>query len=206
MFDPRDFFLPKKILPPLKQAHFLSLSFTDLSAQPRAFEIGENYHGAPDTSHTCHKEQIKDILNYLDELSLDRIEEMEGHVDGRVIIQQNFDKPKSELQEARAQIAGIQRKQMKHNDKITLARFRISTLELIIEDIQVRHQSDIKSLLDTIHELKNCKMPPKRTTTSAAPPMTQAAIKKLVSDSVATALEAQAATMANTDNTNRNIE
>ncbi|GJV14370.1 hypothetical protein Tco_1359693 [Tanacetum coccineum] len=48
------------------------------------------------------------------------------------------------------------------------------------------------------------KMAPKRTSTSAAPAMTQAAIKKLVADSVAAALEAQAATMANTDNTNRN--
>ncbi|GJZ05611.1 putative reverse transcriptase domain-containing protein [Tanacetum coccineum] len=48
-------------------------------------------------------------------------------------------------------------------------------------------------------------MAPKRTSTSAAPPMTQVAIKKLVADSVSAALEAQAATMANTDNTNRNI-
>ncbi|GJW44070.1 hypothetical protein Tco_0072869 [Tanacetum coccineum] len=47
-------------------------------------------------------------------------------------------------------------------------------------------------------------MAPKRTSTSAAPAMTQAAIKKLVDDSVSAALEAQAATMANTDNTNRN--
>nr|GEV28989.1 hypothetical protein [Tanacetum cinerariifolium] len=47
-------------------------------------------------------------------------------------------------------------------------------------------------------------MPPKRTSTSAAPPMTQAAIMKLVVDSVSAALEAQAATIANTDNTNRN--
>ncbi|GJZ20527.1 hypothetical protein Tco_0557117 [Tanacetum coccineum] len=47
-------------------------------------------------------------------------------------------------------------------------------------------------------------MAPKRTSTSAAPLMTQAAIKKLVADSVFAALEAQAATMANTDNTNRN--
>ncbi|GKA16691.1 hypothetical protein Tco_0696528 [Tanacetum coccineum] len=47
-------------------------------------------------------------------------------------------------------------------------------------------------------------MAPKRTSTSAAPAMTQAAIKKLVADSVVAALEAQAATMANTDNTNRN--
>ncbi|GKF29241.1 hypothetical protein Tco_0095583, partial [Tanacetum coccineum] len=48
-------------------------------------------------------------------------------------------------------------------------------------------------------------MPLKRTSTSAAPAMTQAAIKKLVADSVSAALEAQAATMANEDGTNRNI-
>ncbi|GJT12235.1 reverse transcriptase domain-containing protein [Tanacetum coccineum] len=47
-------------------------------------------------------------------------------------------------------------------------------------------------------------MAPKRTPTSAAPAMSQAAIRKLVADSVAAALEAQAATMANADNTNRN--
>nr|GFC59897.1 hypothetical protein [Tanacetum cinerariifolium] len=46
----------------------------------------------------------------------------------------------TELQEARAQIAGLHRKQMRHNDKIALACFRISTLELIIKDVQVRHQ------------------------------------------------------------------
>ncbi|GJX63227.1 hypothetical protein Tco_0296127, partial [Tanacetum coccineum] len=39
-------------------------------------------------------------------------------------------------------------------------------------------------------------MPPKRTSTSTAPSITQAAIRQLVADSVATALEAQAATMA----------
>ncbi|GKB28515.1 hypothetical protein Tco_0867916 [Tanacetum coccineum] len=47
-------------------------------------------------------------------------------------------------------------------------------------------------------------MAPKRTSTSAAPAMSQAAIRKLVADSVSAALEAQAATMANTDNTTRN--
>ncbi|GKF58307.1 hypothetical protein Tco_0171844, partial [Tanacetum coccineum] len=47
-------------------------------------------------------------------------------------------------------------------------------------------------------------MPPKRTSTSAAPAMTQDAIRQLVVDSVAAALEAQAANMANTDNTNKN--
>ncbi|GKB24443.1 hypothetical protein Tco_0863844, partial [Tanacetum coccineum] len=46
-------------------------------------------------------------------------------------------------------------------------------------------------------------MPPKRTSTSEAPAMTLAAIKKLVVDSVSAALEAQAANMVNTDNTTR---
>ncbi|GJX02471.1 hypothetical protein Tco_0186384, partial [Tanacetum coccineum] len=32
-----------------------------------------------------------------------------------------------------------------------------STLEILIEDIQIRHRSDMKSLLDKIHELKNYK-------------------------------------------------
>ncbi|GJV64269.1 putative reverse transcriptase domain-containing protein [Tanacetum coccineum] len=46
-------------------------------------------------------------------------------------------------------------------------------------------------------------MPPKRTSTSETPAMTQAAIKKLVADSVSATLEAQATNMANTDNTTR---
>ncbi|GKF25472.1 hypothetical protein Tco_0081366, partial [Tanacetum coccineum] len=46
-------------------------------------------------------------------------------------------------------------------------------------------------------------MPPKRMSTSEAPAMTQAAIRKLVADSVTAALEAQAANMANTDNTTK---
>nr|GFD14880.1 hypothetical protein [Tanacetum cinerariifolium] len=51
--------------------------------------------------------------------------------------------------------------------------------------------------------------PPKRNSAFAAsapeaPAMTQAAIKQLVVDSVTTALETQATTMANADNANRN--
>nr|GEW92901.1 reverse transcriptase domain-containing protein [Tanacetum cinerariifolium] len=49
-------------------------------------------------------------------------------------------------------------------------------------------------------------MPPKRTSTSAAPAMTQTVIKQLVADSITTALEAQATNMANVDDTNRNPE
>nr|GFA74580.1 reverse transcriptase domain-containing protein [Tanacetum cinerariifolium] len=49
------------------------------------------------------------------------------------------------------------------------------------------------------------KMPSKRTSTSAAPVVTQATFRKLVTDSVAVTLKAQATTFANTDNTNRNF-
>ncbi|GJT94259.1 hypothetical protein Tco_1083104 [Tanacetum coccineum] len=56
---------------------------------------------------------------------------------GRVIIQQDFDQLETELQEARTQISGFQREQIRHDDEIVLARVSISTLEMIIEDIQV---------------------------------------------------------------------
>ncbi|GKF50853.1 hypothetical protein Tco_0147320, partial [Tanacetum coccineum] len=46
-------------------------------------------------------------------------------------------------------------------------------------------------------------MPLKRMSTSEAPAMTQAAIRKLVTDSIFAALEAQAANMANNDDTTR---
>ncbi|GJY07402.1 hypothetical protein Tco_0374456 [Tanacetum coccineum] len=172
-----------------------------------------------------HEEQIETILNHLDELPLERIEHIED------------------------KIAGFQREQIRHDDEIVLARVRTYTLEILIEDIQIRHRSDMKNLLDKIrlpwfsyhsvfsnliintirwnrmHNVlisptpspdyslisyqsgrsmkplgskpvteKPNEMAPKRTSTSAAPAMTQAAIKKLVADSVSAALEAQSAT------------
>ncbi|GKA64532.1 putative reverse transcriptase domain-containing protein [Tanacetum coccineum] len=57
--------------------------------------------------------------------------------------------------------------------------------------------------LSLFHDGPYMRMPLKRTSTSEAPAMTQAAIKKLVADSVTAALEAQATNMANTDNTTR---
>ncbi|GJY38256.1 hypothetical protein Tco_0424620 [Tanacetum coccineum] len=111
------------------------------------------------TSLERHEEQIEEILNHLDELSLDRIEhiedKIEGLVKGRVIIQQNFDNLETKLQEARTQIVKLQRKQMGNNSKICLARFKIANLEQIIEDIQVCHQADKESLLNVIYEHKN---------------------------------------------------
>nr|GEV30928.1 reverse transcriptase domain-containing protein [Tanacetum cinerariifolium] len=143
-------------------------------------------------------------------------------------------------------IAGFQREQMRHEDEVVLTRVRISTLEVLIEDIQVRYRSNMKSyygslttrflepLYSDIMDMVNAKdiehmipptpprdteppvgspipsslssTAPKRKSTFAASAMTQATIWKLVADSLATALEAQVATMANTNNTNRNTE
>nr|GEV04895.1 hypothetical protein [Tanacetum cinerariifolium] len=145
---------------------------------------------------------IETILNHLDELPLERIKEMEDKIrglgNGQVIIQRDFYRLEIELEEARTQIVGLQNKQIGHDDEVVVARVRISTLEIIIEDSQVRHRSDIRSLLEAIQ--------PKRTSTSAAPAMTQAAIRKLIADSVATALEAHASNMANANNTDRNAK
>nr|GEY60262.1 reverse transcriptase domain-containing protein [Tanacetum cinerariifolium] len=48
------------------------------------------------------------------------------------------------------------------------------------------------------------KMPPKRTSTSATPAMTEASIRQLIIEGVAVVLEAQAAAMTNANNPNRN--
>nr|GEZ17861.1 reverse transcriptase domain-containing protein [Tanacetum cinerariifolium] len=83
---------------------------------------------------------IDTIFYHLDELPLERIEEIEDKIgglgNGRMIIHRDFNRLKSELEEARTQIAGLQKKQMGHDDKVVLARVNISTLEMIIEDIQ----------------------------------------------------------------------
>nr|GEV31556.1 hypothetical protein [Tanacetum cinerariifolium] len=63
----------------------------------------------------------------------------------------------TELQEARTQISGFQKEPIRHDDEIVLARVGTSTLEILIEDIQVRYRSDMKSLLDKINKLKNHK-------------------------------------------------
>ncbi|GJX60240.1 hypothetical protein Tco_0291630 [Tanacetum coccineum] len=80
----------------------------DDDAREINFEIGES---SRKTSLERHEEQIEEILNHLDELSLDRIEYIEDKIKGlgkgRVIIQQDFDNLEAELQQARAQISKL---------------------------------------------------------------------------------------------------
>nr|GEW57400.1 putative reverse transcriptase domain-containing protein [Tanacetum cinerariifolium] len=107
------------------------------------FEIRES---SRKTSLERREEQTEEILNHLDELSLDRIENIEGLGQGRVIIQQDFDNLETELPETHAQVAKLQWKQLGQNNKIALARFRITDLEQIIKEIQARHQADKETL------------------------------------------------------------
>ncbi|GJT19386.1 hypothetical protein Tco_0878092 [Tanacetum coccineum] len=141
MVNPREFFLPEGLLSPKK--HNRSSSST--SALPRDFEMGES---SRNTGVERYEEQIEEILNHLDELSLNRIDHIEDKVEGlgkdRII--QDFDILEVELQQARAQITKLQRKQMGSNHKISLARFRITELGDIINDIQNRHQADMENL------------------------------------------------------------
>ncbi|GJY07830.1 hypothetical protein Tco_0374884 [Tanacetum coccineum] len=156
MFDPQDFFLPEKTLPPNKRAR--SQSSFSTSTLPQVFEIRESSHK---THLERHEEQIKTILNHLDELLFECIEHIEDIIEDlgnvQVVIQQDLDELETKLHEAHAQIAGFQKEQIRHDDEIVLACVRVSTIEIIIEDIQVRHRSDMKNLLDKIHKLKNHK-------------------------------------------------
>ncbi|GJR53961.1 reverse transcriptase domain-containing protein [Tanacetum coccineum] len=133
-----------------------------------------------------HDEQIKDILNYLDELSFHRIEKMEeGRINDRMIIQRNSDELKTKLKRIRTQIIKLQKKRLGQKDKIAFAHYRISDLEQIIEKIQAR-------------------WPPKRTSTSKTPAITLATIQQLITNGISSALKAQAETMASASNPNRN--
>nr|GEV78251.1 putative reverse transcriptase domain-containing protein [Tanacetum cinerariifolium] len=153
-----EFFLPKELLSPKKQKQ---------DQYFQNYEMGENSH---DSTLEQHRKQIKEILNHLDKLPLDRIERIEYDVEGlgkgRVIIQQDYDQMGVEFQKSRSQ------------------HF-------------VNHPNLVISYVDRI--------PPKRSSTSEASTMSQAAIRKFVADSVAATLETQTATMAEADNSIREI-
>ncbi|GJS39864.1 hypothetical protein Tco_0564907 [Tanacetum coccineum] len=145
LFDPRYFFVPEELLPPKKRICSSSSSSTTLSnssqnqtcnlvspsfsvstsTPPQVFEIGK----CSDKMYLKHHEkQVEDILNYLDELHLHRIERME---EGRI----NGNKLKTELKRIRTQIIRLQKKRLGQKDKIAFAHYRISDLEQIIGKI-----------------------------------------------------------------------
>ncbi|GKB85147.1 hypothetical protein Tco_0957419 [Tanacetum coccineum] len=146
-----------------------------------------------------HEEQIGTILNHLDELPLERME----------------DKIEGFLEPLYPDIINAQ--DIKHMilptprdiEPPVRSPISLSLSSLVGSASPVRSTTpppDYPFDESIFAELDNSTqwLPMEGHQKSAAPPMTQAAIRELVADSVAAALEAQAATMANTDNTNRN--
>ncbi|GJZ83307.1 hypothetical protein Tco_0648480 [Tanacetum coccineum] len=152
LFNPRYFFIPEELLLPRKQIHSPYSSSTTLfnSSQNQTYKMYLKHH----------EKQVEEILNYLDELYLHRIERTE---EGRI----NGNELKTELKEICIQIVKLQKKRLGQKDKIAFASLNNFNLERIIEKIQARHQQSGRSL---------------------------------------GSLKAQAAAMANSDNSNRNTE
>nr|GEX97611.1 reverse transcriptase domain-containing protein [Tanacetum cinerariifolium] len=75
----------------------------------------------------------------------------------------------------------------------------ISNSQNFFSTEEISPPKDVETLVES-----SIPMPPKRTSTSATPAMTEAAIWQLIIEGVATVLEAQAATMENADNPYRN--
>nr|GFB71713.1 hypothetical protein [Tanacetum cinerariifolium] len=140
-----EFFLPKELLSPKKQSQ--NKYFQD-------YEMGESSH---DSTLEQHEKQIKEILNHLDELPLDRIERVEDVVKGlgkgRVIIQQDYDQMKVEFQKSRSQVFKLQRKLFEQRDKIASVQYSILNLEHVIEEIQTRQQTNQEDFLNAISKL-----------------------------------------------------
>nr|GEW72227.1 putative reverse transcriptase domain-containing protein [Tanacetum cinerariifolium] len=107
-------------------------------------------------------------------------------------------------------------KELQLDDKLNFMEEPVEIMDPEIKELRQSRIPIVKDLPSFDSALLVCNrpplrflMPPKRNSASAAsaseaPAMAQAAIKQLVIDSVTTALETQAATMANVDNGNGN--
>ncbi|GJY28612.1 retrovirus-related pol polyprotein from transposon TNT 1-94 [Tanacetum coccineum] len=90
--------------------------------------------------------KTEEILNHLDELSLDRIEHIEGKIkglgNGRVIIQQDFDNLEAELRESHTQIAKLQRRQLGNNTQLQDKDSTICKLKDIIKSMREKSKEE----------------------------------------------------------------
>nr|GEW40050.1 hypothetical protein [Tanacetum cinerariifolium] len=157
IFNPKKFFVPEDLLPPKEQVSNVTSFSTDLSnpsqkqayilvppsfsvynpTLPQIFKIGKS---SIKMHLKHHEKKIKDILNYLEELSFHRLKKMEERlVNGWMIIQRDFDELKTELEKVRSQISKLQKLHIGQKDKIAFVQFRIFDLEMTLVDIQDRH-------------------------------------------------------------------
>ncbi|GJS94812.1 hypothetical protein Tco_0801780 [Tanacetum coccineum] len=98
---------------------------------PQVFEIGK----CSDKMYLKHHEkQVEHILNYLDELSLHRIEKMEkGRTNDRMIIQRDGNELKTELKRIRTQIIKLQKKRLGTSTSKTPA-ITLAAIQQLIND------------------------------------------------------------------------
>ncbi|GJZ34261.1 hypothetical protein Tco_0579697 [Tanacetum coccineum] len=164
LFDPQYFFVPEKLVPLKKQIHPPSSSSTTLSNSSRK----QAYSLEPPSFsfHTPTHPQIFEIRKVLS-----------------IGTSEAFMRNKSKIFLYYLEVTPLFTLSEKNRKKTCNW---ISDLEMTLEDIQDRHQLYMKNLMEHTSCL------PKRTSTSEASVMTHDAIRKLVVDSVATALEAQA--------------
>nr|GEX31778.1 reverse transcriptase domain-containing protein [Tanacetum cinerariifolium] len=86
-----------------------------------------------------------------------------------------------------------------------LSQSSISDSRNLISPKEISPPKDVETLVESsIPVSSSSSMPPKRTSTSTTPAMTEAAIRQLITEGVAAVLEAQATAMANSNNPNRN--
>nr|GEU88679.1 reverse transcriptase domain-containing protein [Tanacetum cinerariifolium] len=154
-----EFFVPEELLPLKEQVSYLTSASTNLSnpsrkqactlpsfsvytpTLPQIFEIGKS---SIKMHLKHHVKLIEDILNYLEELSFHRIKKTkERLVNGWMIIQRDYDELKTKIEKVRSQISILQKKHIGQKDKIAFARFRISTLEITLKDIQASQAANM---------------------------------------------------------------
>nr|GEY26982.1 putative reverse transcriptase domain-containing protein [Tanacetum cinerariifolium] len=209
--DSLEFFLSKELLSPKKRKQ--DQYFQD-------YEMGESSH---ESTLEQHEKQIEEILNHLDELPLDRIErirdDVEGLGKGRIIIQQDYDQIKVEFQKSHSQAAI--RKLVADSIAVALETQTTTMTEADNpirntrpREIPVAKRGNYIEFINRQPFYSNgtegvvglIRMPPKRSSTSKASTMSQAAIRKLVTDSIAVALETQTTTMTEAYNPIRNTK
>nr|GEX16521.1 retrotransposable element Tf2 [Tanacetum cinerariifolium] len=145
--------------------------------QDQYFQDYKMGESSHDSTLEQHGKQIEEILNHLDELPLDRIERIEEDVEG-------LGKGRVIIQQDYDQMRVEFQKSRSQVFKLQRKLFEQRTkLILLITESQISNMSS----------------------TSKASTMSQAAIRKLVADSIATALETQTTTMAEADNSIREI-
>ncbi|GJR75384.1 putative reverse transcriptase domain-containing protein [Tanacetum coccineum] len=164
---------------------------TPTPSQPQALEIGET---SRKSAIKCHEEQIQGIQGYLEEIPPERFEQIENGIEGLEFGRREIDR----CDRSQSSTLGIE-ENLRRRD-----RGNRRGLAEVINDMENSSPRIYRKTHELYPQIQNTafQMPPKRA--SESPAMTQDAIRKLVADSVTTALEAQAATMASASNPNRN--